>query len=170
MRRLVLIRHAHAERSTGDDRARRLTPRGEAEAIALGRWLAAAGLGPGRILVSPARRAAETWRLAAEAGATGDAVASDQLYEADRDGLFALLAAQGDGDAALALVGHNPAMHELAAALVAWPDRAALVDGFPPATAAALSFAGAARWAEVAPGGGRLDRLFVPPGKGVGGG
>ena len=65
-RRLLLVRHAKAAHGQ-PDADRPLTGRGERQATALGAWLGDAGLVPDRVLVSPARRAAQTWERAAAA-------------------------------------------------------------------------------------------------------
>jgi phosphohistidine phosphatase len=171
MRRLILVRHAHAEAAAADDRSRALSPRGRAEAAALGRWLVGARIEADRALVSPARRAAETWRLAVEAGAAGPAATSAGLYGATPDGLLALLRGGDGGIRTLALVGHNPALQELAAMLLAdAPGGAAVASSFPPATAAVLGFAAAAGWADVAPGGAALEGFVTPRLLGTAGG
>ena len=63
MRELILLRHAHAEPAAAGqaDIDRPLSAQGLAEAEAAGRWLAAQGLVPDRVLCSPARRARESW-------------------------------------------------------------------------------------------------------------
>ncbi|HVV95351.1 MAG TPA: histidine phosphatase family protein [Hyphomicrobiales bacterium] len=169
MRLLVLIRHAKAERGAADDRARRLTGQGRADAAALGRWLADAGLDADLVLVSPAKRAEETWRLAAEAGARGRAVGCDALYDANLDTILDLVAGCGDGVAALGVVGHNPTLQEAADALLAERDGAALGGSFPPGTAVALRF-DVEHWAEIRPGEGALHRFATPRLLGAGGG
>src|SRR3954453_20184933 len=64
--RLLLIRHAQAADGPVDiDRP--LTAQGRRQAEDLGRWLEQAGLAPGAVLVSPARRAQQTWEQAAAA-------------------------------------------------------------------------------------------------------
>ena len=64
---LFLLRHGDAEAGNGDDTARRLTPKGERQAEAAGRALAALGAGIDACLTSPKVRAAETARLACRA-------------------------------------------------------------------------------------------------------
>ncbi|MFJ9446322.1 SixA phosphatase family protein [Kitasatospora sp. NPDC101235] len=60
-RRLVLIRHAQAERETAVDKERRLDEQGREEASRAGRWLAGSGITPDLARVSGARRTRETW-------------------------------------------------------------------------------------------------------------
>ena len=71
MRDLILLRHAHAEPAAAgeSDLDRPLSAEGLAEADAAGRWLAAQGLVPDRVLCSPARRSRETLEAVTKARA-----------------------------------------------------------------------------------------------------
>ena len=85
-RRLLLIRHARAAGGPVD-RERPLSAEGVRQAAALGAWLAQAGLVPDRVLVSPARRAVQTWERAGAALSSavppiGDARIGDNTVEA----------------------------------------------------------------------------------------
>jgi phosphohistidine phosphatase len=61
-----LLRHGDAEDSAGDDASRRLTGKGEGQALAAGRALAELGVEVDRCLTSPKVRAADTARIACE--------------------------------------------------------------------------------------------------------
>jgi phosphohistidine phosphatase len=61
-----LLRHGDAEDSSTDDASRKLTAKGERQALAGGRALAALGVEFDRCLTSPKVRAAETARIACE--------------------------------------------------------------------------------------------------------
>jgi phosphohistidine phosphatase len=99
---IYLLRHGDAEEGTGDDAARRLTPKGERQARAAGRALAALGIKPDACLTSPKVRAADTARLAREALDLEPEVAEEL-----RGGSFdSLSLAAGRGD--VLLVGHEP--------------------------------------------------------------
>lgn len=99
---IYLLRHGEAEDGDGDDAARRLTAKGERQARAAGRALAALGAEIDACLASPKVRAAETARLACEA--LGIEV---EITAALRGGLFdALALAAGRGN--VLLVGHEP--------------------------------------------------------------
>jgi phosphohistidine phosphatase len=67
IRRLVLVRHAKAETGNGDDAERGLTARGRRDAGAIGQQLRQWQIMPTRVVVSPARRAQQTWELASGA-------------------------------------------------------------------------------------------------------
>jgi phosphohistidine phosphatase len=61
-----LLRHGDAEDSSADDAARKLTAKGERQALAAGRALAELGVEFDRCLTSPKVRAADTARIACE--------------------------------------------------------------------------------------------------------
>jgi phosphohistidine phosphatase len=159
-RRLVLVRHAQAGTATVDA-DRPLTGLGERRAVAIGAWLDRAGLVPDRVLVSPARRAVQTWQ---RAGRGQLPEVDDRIYD---NTVAALLAAVQDNGADvrdLVVVGHNPSIGELTAVLddgqgdpVA---RREVSAGFPTGGVAVLSLA--ATFAELAPGTARLDAFAVP--------
>jgi phosphohistidine phosphatase len=121
MRRLMLLRHAKTERAEpGErDRDRRLTKRGRADAPVIGAYMARHGLTPDLAIVSPARRAQETWTLLAAAFAKAPRVAEEErIYNANTDSLIEVI---GETRAArsLLIVGHNPGLHDLAVQLIA---------------------------------------------------
>lgn len=99
---IYLLRHGDAEDGNGDDAARRLTPKGERQAEAAGRALAALRAEIDTCLTSPKVRAADTARLACRALGLTPEVAEDL-----RGGPFDSLGlAAGRGTALL--VGHEP--------------------------------------------------------------
>ncbi len=121
MRRLVLFRHAKSDWSNPrlTDEERPLDPRGLRDAPRMGEWLAAHGIVPDRALVSPARRAQQTWELArARLGAEVPAETVEMLYSFGSHRPLMEAVRRFGGDArTLMLVGHNEAMHELAETL-----------------------------------------------------
>ncbi|MGE5282394.1 MAG: SixA phosphatase family protein [Chloroflexota bacterium] len=99
---IYLLRHGDAEPGNGDDATRRLTAKGERQAQAAGKALAALGAGVDACLTSPKVRAAETARLACAALGLEPEVAEEL-----RGGRFDSLAlSAGRGDALF--VGHEP--------------------------------------------------------------
>src|ERR687890_227229 len=68
MLRLMLLRHAKSSWADPgrDDRDRPLSPRGVRAARSMGRVMRERALIPDLVLCSPARRARDTWKLAAE--------------------------------------------------------------------------------------------------------
>jgi phosphohistidine phosphatase len=153
MRRLVVVRHAKAQRdSPRGDHGRELSDKGRAQAIALRAWTT--GDGPladvrGTVVVSDAARTLETFELAlAGTPVCVRAVVDPSLYNGHRDvrteDVLASLAVADPGDGDLVLVGHNPTVVYLVADLVDDPDRAdsALDQGFPLCGVAVLGFDG----------------------------
>lgn len=99
---IYLLRHGDAEEGLGDDAARRLTLKGERQAEAAGRALAALAAKPDACLTSPKVRAADTAKLACEA-----LDLEPEITEDLRGGSFdsaALAAGRGN----ILLVGHEP--------------------------------------------------------------
>lgn len=99
---IYLLRHGDAEDGNGDDAARRLTSKGERQAKAAGKALAALGASVDACLTSPKVRAAETARIACVALGLEPEISEDL-----RGGPFDSLAlSAGRGDTLL--VGHEP--------------------------------------------------------------
>jgi phosphohistidine phosphatase len=116
-RQLVLVRHAKAGEGAVD-RDRPLADRGVAEAPAVGRWLAQQGIVPDRVVVSPARRARQTWELAAgELGPAAEPVLDDRVYGNTPEDLLEIVRETPAEVRTLAIVGHNPGIQDLAMAL-----------------------------------------------------
>ena len=136
MRRLVIVRHAKAQRvSPRGDHGRELSTRGRAQATALRTWTEDGG--PiadirGTVVVSDSARTLETFEL----GLAGSPVCERAVVERRVDHG----ADPGHGD--LVLVGHNPTVVYLVADLADDPDAAdrALAGGFPLCGVAVLSF------------------------------
>ena len=163
-RRLVLVRHAQAA-DAPVDADRPLTGLGARRAAAIGSWLRQSGLLPGHVLVSPARRAAQTWEQASrELPQAPTSTVDGRIYD---NTVEAVLAAVHDAPAdagLLVVVGHNPSIGELADALddgsgdpVAQREVGA---GFP--TGGVAVFTLGAPFTDLEPGTARLDQFTVP--------
>ena len=117
---LWLLRHAKSswDQPGLDDRERVLAPRGERDADRIGAYLAAEGVHPALILCSPAVRTRQTLaRVLAAIRAEPEVRFEPSLYAfADSTLLEVVRAVPGDVSP-LALVGHNPAIHDLARSL-----------------------------------------------------
>lgn len=165
-RTLLLIRHAKAADGPVDVE-RPLTPRGRRDADALGDWLHDHGPTLDRVVVSPARRAQETWSQAA-AGLQGtpEVDVDERVYENTVDALLEIVRDTADGVATLALVGHNPSFGALADGLddgTGDPDaREQRAAGFPTCAVAVFEIDGA--WEDVTPGEARLVEFAAPRG------
>ncbi|HEX2772381.1 MAG TPA: histidine phosphatase family protein [Micromonosporaceae bacterium] len=130
-RYLVLVRHAKAEHPDGvADIDRPLTPRGHGDAAAAGAWLAHRRLAPDLVLCSPAKRTRQTWHgialgMAESAAAGGNGAVGGGMdvrydpvaYAGDAQDLLERLRAVDEETRMVLLVGHNPAISLLSAAL-----------------------------------------------------
>ena len=167
MRTLYLLRHAKSD--WGDpgrrDFDRPLAPRGKRAAPAVAGWMNANGHAPGFVLCSTARRAAETWALVSDVLDTVPEVEmTEDLYHASPQGLLARARGLPDRHGSAMMIGHNPGFHLLASALAGeGPDDLLrrLAASYPTGALAAIDF-GAASWADIGPGSGRLA-CFVRP-------
>lgn len=108
---IYLLRHGDAEHGDGTDAERRLTAKGERQARAAGRALAAVGAEVNACLTSPRVRAAETARLACESLAVEPEIAK----ELDGGDFDAPALAAGRGN--ILIVGHEPDLSRQAAQL-----------------------------------------------------
>jgi phosphohistidine phosphatase len=167
MRRLLLLRHAKAERSRpgGSDRERALTERGRADAGKLGAYLLRHRLTPDLGLVSPAARTRQTWDLlVAGLANTPPAQFDEQLYGAAPEAILAAIQDTPGPVETLLVVGHNPGLHEAAVMLVAAGDieaRQRLKEQFPTSALALIEFA-LTDWGRVRAQGGRLEHFVAP--------
>lgn len=117
-RKLIVLRHAKAERGNTTDHDRPLTARGRRDALAAGRWIAEAELHPDLTVCSTATRAKETWALAAmELGDGISTAMARAVYEADLDALLRVVRDTPGEVRTLLLVGHNPGLQNLVLAL-----------------------------------------------------
>ncbi|MGK4584376.1 SixA phosphatase family protein [Kitasatospora sp. HPMI-4] len=115
-RRLVVLRHAKSARPEDvPDRDRPLAPRGRRDADRAGDWLRALDLLPDLVLCSPTRRTRETWELVAARWAVAPAVEYDErLYGAPPEEITDVLREVPVDARTVLLVGHQPAVQELA--------------------------------------------------------
>lgn len=118
-RTLILLRHAKSDWSGAlPDVDRPLAERGHAQAPLAGRWLASHAGTIDLAVVSPARRARETWELvSAELVPAPPARFDERVYAASADQLLAIVREAPADVRALILVGHNPGMEQLASLL-----------------------------------------------------
>ncbi len=156
--RLLLFRHGPAEPRDAerwpDDLARPLTPRGVERTRRAAAGLARLEPRIEKVFTSPALRCVESARLlASELGASGGLEVIALLApEADQRALLRAVAREGP-DAVVALVGHEPELGELAAALLGMSPRSLV---FKKAGACSLE------WSAPGPGGTRLRWWLAP--------
>ncbi|MFD7907670.1 SixA phosphatase family protein [Kitasatospora sp. NPDC059722] len=164
-RTLIVLRHAKSAWPAGvPDEKRPLGPRGRRDAPEAGRWLRDRGLLPDAVVCSPARRARETWDLAAaELPGAPSATVDPRVYTADADDLVEVLREQPRDATTVLLVGHNPALEDLILDLAGDPGGEALDrvrEKYPTSGLAVLEIAGA--WDELDSA--RLRDFVVPRG------
>jgi phosphohistidine phosphatase len=175
-KKLVLFRHAKSAWPDVADHERPLAPRGQRDAPVMGRWLRDSGCVPDRVLCSTARRARETWQLAQTSlGATPQVTFERRVYQASAAELLALIRPTPPAVGTLLVIGHDPAVQELALLLAATapdavagpgPDAAApgplerMRAKFPTAAIAVLEFAGT--WRGLTKGRAQLTAFVTP--------
>jgi phosphohistidine phosphatase len=166
MRTLGLFRHAKSDYPSGvDDHDRPLSGRGERNARAFGDVVRSRMGTPDLVLVSSARRAQQTWELAAAAWTTlPRQVDEPRIYEASPDALFEVLQDVDTTAESLLLVGHNPGLAYLALSLASPTSQPEplerLRDKYPTCALACFDIAGT--WADLAPGGAALQSFDTP--------
>jgi phosphohistidine phosphatase len=160
MKLLHLLRHA---KSSWDDPAladhdRPLAPRGLKASERIAEHMRRTEIAPELVLCSTALRARQT--LAALLPVLGSDVEirlEDELYEAGRHEVLARVRQVDDAVSSLLVIGHNPALHELALFL---SGRADVLDRFPTGALATLAFA--SDWAALDEDGAELQGFVVP--------
>jgi phosphohistidine phosphatase len=165
--RLMLLRHASSRKAEPGmhDLDRALNTRGRNDAAKIGAYMAHHALLPDRVIVSPARRARETWEHVSKAFSALPPVDHDnRLYEGGPDAILTVVRETSPSIRCLLIIGHNPGLHETARLLMATGDverRERLNEGLPTAGLALIDFP-VDDWRKVHPRGGRLA-LFVSP-------
>ena len=162
----MLLRHAKSERAEPgeSDRDRRLAPRGRTDAPTIGAYMARHGFVPELALVSAAKRATETWALIEPVlKAPPRVVFEERLYQAAPDQLLDVIR-ETSGAQSLAVIGHNPGLHELAVQLIAAGNveaRQRVSEGLPTAGLVVIDLA-FDDWTQLPPQAGRLERFVSP--------
>ena len=160
MKELLIIRHAKSswDAPALGDHERPLNPRGREAAPQMGQRLAARRLIPGLLVASDARRARETAELLAQCmGLDAERIILEpRLYPADAEDCLEIIRELPDEHDRVAIVGHNPTLHELAEYLVGLE-----VDKFPTAAVVHARFR-VDRWAEVGPDSGECIDFDYP--------
>jgi phosphohistidine phosphatase len=167
MRRLMLLRHAKAEKGApgARDYDRVLMPRGVEDARQLGAYMAHHGLVPDQVIASGAARVQETWTGVATAFAPPPAARSeDRLYNADAGHILKVVQETAPTVHTLLVIGHNPGLHDLGRLLIASGDveaRERLGENLPTAGLLVIDIA-LDDWRRLHPHCGRLDRFISP--------
>ncbi|OPZ25328.1 MAG: phosphohistidine phosphatase [Lentisphaerae bacterium ADurb.BinA184] len=157
-KRLLLLRHARAERGGASDRKRPLTPAGRADAVRVARQAREHGWLPDLILCSDSQRTRETAACFAESAECQAAILYDEaLYLGSDDAILAAVRGAPEDVGVLMVIGHNPGFASLAQELSDFT----VPDEFPAAGLAVFEVTAAA-WREVAAETVRLA-AFVSP-------
>ena len=120
-KRLLIMRHAKSDWNSGAarDSERPLNERGRRTAHHMGELLARSGQVPTVALVSSARRAQETYDLAATAGEwVCEKRTEPGLYASSPERVLDIVTQQDASISSLLLVGHEPTWSELTGALI----------------------------------------------------
>ena len=142
MKRLYLLRHAKAQHAQGEkDFDRPLAQEGILDADALGKTMVKKSYNPAMIYCSPALRTKQTLdnlRLQPLQAPKFE----ESIYDASAGGLLDLIHDSDDGLDSIMIIGHNPALHELALRLTSDESAASLLQrllqGYRPATLSVL--------------------------------
>ncbi|EJJ25169.1 phosphohistidine phosphatase SixA [Rhizobium sp. CF142] len=119
---------------------------------------------PDLALVSPARRAQETWRLVRDALPKTVSEREADIYEVSGERILDLIRTVDPGIRTLLIVGHNPGI-ESAATLIITGGKADAVGRMRekfPTTALAIIDLDFEGWDEIAAGTGYLERFVTP--------
>jgi phosphohistidine phosphatase len=163
-KRLFLLRHAKSSWDDPElaDHDRPLAPRGRRAAKAMAEHLRRERIAPALVLCSSARRAQETLdRIAPALGADASVLIEAELYRASASDLLERLRRLPETTGSVMLVGHNPAVQELALTVASrGPGRAAIQGKYPTAGLAAFGFEGS--WSELHAGAAELVGFVTP--------
>lgn len=110
MKNLIIIRHAKAEQTFGNDKERHLTERGITDAQTMAKRLVELGYKLDKIFTSPSDRTLETTVAFAEANelSEADVVIFEKLYLGDTLQITEAVNWLQQNITTLAVVGHNP--------------------------------------------------------------
>jgi phosphohistidine phosphatase len=163
MKRLFLLRHAKS--SWNDpavpDHDRPLAPRGLRASTILARHLQAERISPDLILCSSSRRTRQTLDGIANSIGHAEVRIEHELYAASHAELMTGLRDLNEGVGSVMLIGHDPAIQEVALELAReGPGVDRMRRKFPTAALATLTFSGA--WRDLAPDGAELVAFVTP--------
>lgn len=156
VKELLLARHgeAVAPSFTTDDAQRSLTPGGIQQVERLGRTLAINKQQCDYLVHSPAKRCAHTAAILAQQLTSKSCTAVPSIYQASREDLFREILQFPSEVNRVILVGHNPAITQLAAYLTGAPHLM-----FSPGMMARIHFTDQ-EWEDVSKGTGTLEEVL----------
>jgi phosphohistidine phosphatase len=161
MKRVYLLRHAKSSWKHHElaDHDRPLAGRGKRAAKAMAKHMRAQELDPELVLCSSARRARQTLECIEPALERAPVRVEGELYGASASELLTRLRRLPDSVGSVLVIGHNPAIQELALELAGRAPE--LADKFPTAALATLTFDGST-WVELGPDATELVELTRP--------
>jgi phosphohistidine phosphatase len=163
--RVWLLRHAKSSWDDPglEDRDRPLAPRGEGAADLMREYLVAEGIRPALVLCSSAMRTRQTLaRVLPALGPELEVRIESSLYTFDAEHLLDRVHAIPEDVASVMLIGHNPAMEELAIMLADRGERLGqLAQKYPTGALAEIELS-TGSWAEAGTTPGELTRFVVP--------
>jgi phosphohistidine phosphatase len=160
VKRLFLLRHAKSSWDDAGlaDRDRPLAPRGRRATEVMARHLRDEKISPALVLCSSARRTRDSLE---GVGPSGEVRIEDELYGATEAELLERLRRVPDAVESVMLIGHNPAIQELALGLASGGARLEdLERKFPTAALATLTVPGT--WRELGSGSAELVAFVTP--------
>ncbi len=167
MKTLYILRHAKAElgKDGQEDSERTLSERGREACASIGAYVREKSYTPSLVLCSPAARTRETYELAMQAAEISPTVRYEKgIYLASPTTLLQLIQGTDNNQDSLLIVGHNPAMHQLAFSL-AQPANTVLYKGlmtkYSTGTLTVLCFP-VDSWQDIAQGKGNLIDVRSP--------
>ncbi len=171
MKTLHLIRHARALSPFIDgitaDKARRLHPAAIHQVAHLaGQLQRSNSFCPDKLYYSNALRCVETVQLLSDFGLVFDTqmILDEGVYDANADELLEFVQSEDDSISSMAIVGHNPALHQLSLALISEGDDSnvvTLTNELPTLGYVELVF-DASSWEEVGISSGILESFIYP--------
>lgn len=167
MKTIHLMRHAKSSWKDASlaDIDRPLSGRGKAAAEAMAAYMTRENLRPELVLCSSARRTRSTLkRIRGALDSTTVLAVEREIYDAEAEDLMSRLRALDDAHASVMVIGHNPAMEELAHVLAGGGDTGALTrmtEKFPTGALALLE-ADVGSWRDLGPAAARLTRFVTP--------
>lgn len=165
MKTLHLLRHAKSSWKDPalDDHERPLNKRGRETAKIIGAYLRREKIRPDVVVCSSALRARETLAPISKQIKPPKVVLEKGIYESSQQKLWKHIRALPEDAESALLIGHNPALHDLARALADAESRARLpaIDAkFPTGAMATFRFDGA--WKQLRPNGATLEAFTTP--------
>jgi len=159
LRELILLRHAKSDWKDDQhsDIERPISAKGKKQATKIAKWLQDNALLPDLILVSPAKRAQQTFRRICKE-CPSEAMTIDALYLAELETLKQILASAKQSQRVM-IIGHNPGLEALYRFLL-HENNAPGTQLFP--TASIAHFILPSSWQQLESGDGKLQQFIRP--------